>query len=478
MDMISKRRRPSDGMDYPTWLLHRENELDAQPHWLDVQPPEPRELGPQDSLSGRTAVAQPGDSISRLLGTSDPSAIGAFSRANGLKPGDSTIYAGRTYFLPNDSGGSAQDRGEGLLMIRRDNARKAQLEADRAQGSDLAAQARYLLDQFSYIPQYFHPYIGTETPAGASSQTTTKPSLLGRINDAVDNFQLPPSALDRSPTARAIGGYVGHEVGKEVGHVTGAAKVVKGIGEGALLFGRLLNPIDPYLSDPGDAAWDHVFGGLGSGYDYVHSRIDDPKLAGSDISNAWHQFRLAHDPSASPQGATLADEVRRNAAIGKNDGELEAEIAALFGGGPATKAIRELGALKASTAADFAAIGVPKRAIRRWSKPYDGRGHHNIPVGWAQENGISPLIYDDPLFVVDGAGMNFGDFQIEHFGLDDAFQGGGSKRKRTNWSGKDMGLSRYSGPKRLWRGTPPLMKAAIGTGAAAGVAASEQMRRR
>ena len=53
------------------------------------------------SVAGRTHTAQAGDSISRILGTSDPQAVGNFMRANQLT--SERIDAGRSYFVPDDA---------------------------------------------------------------------------------------------------------------------------------------------------------------------------------------------------------------------------------------------------------------------------------------------------------------------------------------------------------------------------------------
>jgi hypothetical protein len=70
-------------------------------------------------------IAQRGDSISTILGTSDPVAIEAFMRANGLT--DSTVYAGRTYSLPGEADYAASTDELGQRTLNQDNARLAML---------------------------------------------------------------------------------------------------------------------------------------------------------------------------------------------------------------------------------------------------------------------------------------------------------------------------------------------------------------
>ncbi len=88
-------------------------------------------------------TAESGDSISKMLGTSDPEAIGAFMMANGLK--SSTIIAGKSYIIPSDPS-AFTDAGEvGQSALDHDNARLAAIAkagaAEQAARDAAAAQA-------------------------------------------------------------------------------------------------------------------------------------------------------------------------------------------------------------------------------------------------------------------------------------------------------------------------------------------------
>lgn len=79
------------------------------------------EIGPLSELPTVNAdpyVVQSGDSISKILGTSDPAAIGAFMRANGLT--DSTIRPGDKLILPAGNYSRA-DAALGQSTLNRDN---------------------------------------------------------------------------------------------------------------------------------------------------------------------------------------------------------------------------------------------------------------------------------------------------------------------------------------------------------------------
>ncbi|HET9160727.1 MAG TPA: hypothetical protein VFN88_08945, partial [Caulobacteraceae bacterium] len=85
MDPQNTLPNSGDADDYRTWLIRRRREIDSQPHWLELDQPAPEDHS-EEPTAPRLVTARRGDSISRILGTSDPSMIGAFARANGLRP--------------------------------------------------------------------------------------------------------------------------------------------------------------------------------------------------------------------------------------------------------------------------------------------------------------------------------------------------------------------------------------------------------
>jgi hypothetical protein len=66
-----------------------------------------------------------------MLGTSDPTAVEAFMRANGLS--DSTIYAGEQYVMPSDADYAASTGEMGQAALNQDNARIAGNRTDQNQ---------------------------------------------------------------------------------------------------------------------------------------------------------------------------------------------------------------------------------------------------------------------------------------------------------------------------------------------------------
>jgi hypothetical protein len=94
--------------------------------------------------ASRFATARQGDSISRLLGTSDPAAVGKFLTLNGLDGRDSTLFAGQSYAIPRESDDASPDElAAGQRLLRTDNAKLAEAADRRAstQASDHLAPA-------------------------------------------------------------------------------------------------------------------------------------------------------------------------------------------------------------------------------------------------------------------------------------------------------------------------------------------------
>jgi hypothetical protein len=81
-------------------------------------------------LAGTLHSAAPGDSISSIMGSSDPGAIGAFMQANDLN--DTSIRAGQSYLVPErDSFTASGARALGQQGLNTDNALATQQAQDR-----------------------------------------------------------------------------------------------------------------------------------------------------------------------------------------------------------------------------------------------------------------------------------------------------------------------------------------------------------
>ena len=86
------------------------------------------------SVEGTSLVARSGDSISRMLGTSSPQAIGNFMRANNLT--SDRIDAGRNYFVPSSSTAYGDSASLGQFALNQGNERIAAARAAALIGPD------------------------------------------------------------------------------------------------------------------------------------------------------------------------------------------------------------------------------------------------------------------------------------------------------------------------------------------------------
>ena len=88
----------------------------------------------EQSVAGSGYVAQSGDSISRIVGTSAAQAIGNFMRANGLT--SDRIEVGRNYFVPDDVMAYGDSTAAGQFALNQGNARIAAARAASLMAAD------------------------------------------------------------------------------------------------------------------------------------------------------------------------------------------------------------------------------------------------------------------------------------------------------------------------------------------------------
>ncbi len=282
------------------------------------------------------------------------------------------------------------------------------------------------------------------------------------------------TALQRageSEPVRDLAGLAANTAGNAVGVAAGAKQMGQDFAGGAILGVRLLDPTDPFRHPQGEAAWDHVFDGMGAIKSAVTDAIADPHGAADRLLGKGQKLLRDTVPMATPEAPTFWGEMQRRYDIGRNQGELAVELVPYVVGAGELKGAADLGALtKASRLAKYAEQGFTKRQAARLAKPYDGAGHHAIiPQSARLPNflGGGPIpraILDSPFNVVKPSGMTQGDFYELHFGIDRQFHG--TRVKNGRWSGKDLGLQRYAIPERVWYGTPSATKQAA---ASAGV---------
>lgn len=360
--------------------------------------------------------------------------------------------------------GEAIRSGRDLVLRTQDEVNRfgASLMGDRT----LGAQGRP-----GPAPQQPHGSI-TARPAAARPEATRPAPWPGghRTGDTVA----------RDPVVKAIAGDLAQRAGNAAGIVRGGVHAVEGLVDGAVFLRRLTSPLDLLLSPPGESAAAQLTGAASRGVDYVRRGVADPQRVVRDVEAKAHQMHADLDPRATPVAPTVGEEVRRRLIVGMNQGELAFDVGSIAVGGPLAKGVKGLGAVsKAAKAEKYVAQRFSPAGAAYLAElyPASGRGHHFVPRRYRLPaflgGGALPRAYSDgPFNRLAPEGMTRGDFYERHFGVDPHFYGaklparvgGGS------WSGKKLGLKKYSPPGGLWYGSPAPLKARIG-GAASGVGA-------
>jgi len=409
----------------------------------------------------KTVTARPGDSISRLMRTSRPAAIGRFATLNGLN--SSALQAGQSYRVPTSFDATPDDAVVGGRLLRSDNARLAAIHtrapADPAP-NDLFAQ------RFN---------AGQNVWTGLAAGRSPTPALQATPPD-------PPNPLDEF--AKGVGGKLGY-VGGVIWGVPRAgyhaARDIKDLGE----FG--FKAVGAFGPEARQEALRQGADNIHAALQYGRAAMDDPSKVSSDVGDLSRAAIKSIDPRGAPMSGSLGDVVGYEFGKGANLSEGVANVAAAF-------AAPELGigALRAATFDAKAASRIAKlvneganpRLAEYLAEPYEGMGHHaivprrfkipetirGIPVDDRLAGKPLPSwIVDSPLNVSKPLGMSRDDFYKYHYGVDERFHGArlpADLNGGKGWSGKRQGLQRHSRPMQVWAGMPVPLKGGI---AAAGV---------
>lgn len=307
----------------------------------------------------------------------------------------------------------------------------------------------------------------------------------GQTQTAVARRSAPakPRGQDDQRVAKAVGGTVAYVAGLAPGAARGAVHLVEGAVDGAMFAKRLTNPLDPLLSPPGESAWDQVYRMGASSADYIQRGVDDPSIVRRDIASAARDFRVKHDPTATPVADTISGEMKRAFDLGMNGGELVFDGASLFVGGGALRGAAGVGqAAKAANATERAYLAAHPGIAARFGQPYSKKGmsHHIVNRAaelpsllgggrypdWFIESEFNKIRHDPGMSTRDVYRNHVGSGGPRHFG------GGAVGREFGGgvWRASELGWDTYGPLDRLNYGTSPATKAAVGPILVGGVA--------
>lgn len=409
-------------------------------------------FGPDLGL--RIVVAGHGDTVSRLMGSSDPAAVGRFLRQNGMTH-DSLLREGAAYWLPKPSTApSREDEEVGLRVLGRDEARKRRARPAPAPMPASVVPASWL----------------TPSPEG--------------FPDAARRWRRQPGASrgdwrNESLAAKAMVGTLAQGVGEAMGLFRGGGHTATGAARGALFALRLASPADALF---GNSAHLQLVDQALRGAVGLDRFVADPDFRRAQVD----AFRQRYDPTYAPIAPTLGEEAAQAFRMGENHGEAIFDIASVVAGGGFTKSAAGLGRVAlAADARELAFLSANPDLAAYFAQPYPKRGlsHHIL----ARQTKLPALlgggslpdwIMESPFNKIAADGLTRRDQYRNHVGSDSYFRGGPVKAEfgGGQWSADDLGWTLYGPVDRFFFGTSPLTKAVFGPPLLMGPALNEIQR--
>lgn len=274
--------------------------------------------------------------------------------------------------------------------------------------------------------------------------------------------------LDNSPVAKKLAGDAVRTGMAVPGVAREAWNTVEDIA-GAVGFGARL--ASPHHGTRMAAQLQAIQAGVGL-IDAARQTISEPKRAVDDARRSLHDLNVSLNPNATPVEASFADEIRRNAKIGLNQGGAAFTVGSLLVGGPARKIVTGLGkATKATTAAEYVARGFSPGEARYLVTKYPRRA---MGAHWVARSTRLPAVLggghlpkwfiDSPFNVLKPEGITRGDMYERHVRTDLNYNGGKIPKRfgGGSWSGAKYGWEKYGPVGRMWYGAPDLLKATVG----------------
>jgi hypothetical protein len=273
-------------------------------------------------------------------------------------------------------------------------------------------------------------------------------------------------SLNHNLGVRALAGTAAYTVGLPLGVGRGALHAVEGVGQGLNFAASLLSP------GGREAARDEAAAAAHSALQYGRSVMADPSRLGSDLTAQGTSAIHNLVPFTTPMADTALGEMGHDFGIGMNAGETAANVAGLVAAPELADgliAARSFAATREANVAKMMGQGVDEQTARYLSKSYDGQGDHaliprrqaSIKIPQLGEVAIPDWIMNSPLNVSKPRGMSQGDFYEYHYAVDPRFYGArlpSDLNGGKGWSGRRLGLERYSGVQRAWARTPTFWK--------------------
>jgi hypothetical protein len=384
--------------------------------------------------------AQAGDSITRLAGGSDPATVGAFARLNGMDGRNSTIFAGRVYRLSANAEATPDDAVLGAQILHHDDAR-------------LAAQRAHPSTKDQFLARFnANQNMWTGEPIGARRPTTSTASRAPSAGQPW--WESQPAKFAAGSLAYAGGTVLG--VPRAVVHAVGD---VIDAGHFGL---QLAGAYGPQAQTQANMKAEEVAGGA---LQYARAAADDPSKIVADVRSAAGRAVDGMSPLNVDLAGSLDDVVKHQYRHGLNFGEAATNVAGLFAGGEVVQGLRAADAFEATRAANVAKFvkqGASPKLAEHLAQRYEGMGHHSvISRRFAKKVNLPPWLIDSPINLSVPRGMSRGDFYEHHYRVDPragGFRLPADVNDGKGWRPKELGLTKYSWPERIWNGMPVPLK--------------------
>ena len=389
--------------------------------------------------------AQPGDHITRLVGGSDPAAIGTFARLNGMDGRSSTIYPGHVYRLSDGNAeATVDDAALGERILHHDNARMAAVRAQPSANDQFLARFNAGQSVWTGEP------VGPGASAGRLPVTTPR-SKPWRETDA----------------AKKAVGSVAYGVGAVAGAPLTVYHTARDVAEAGLFGLQWAGALGPLVQAQATKAAADAAGGA---LRYARSAIDDPSRVASDARDAAGHAIDNMSPFNAELSGSLWDVTKHQFQHGENLGEAATNVAGMFAGGELVQGLRAAKGFEATRVATIANLveqGANPKLAEYLAQRYEGMGHHSlISRSRAKKLNLPRWLVDSPLNVAAPRGMSRNDFYKYHYQVDPK-AGGFRLPAHLNggkgWRPKELGLTKYSRPQRFWNGMPVRLKDAMAT---------------